>query len=135
MEFITVEQFKEQPEEVQKVFLDWWECEPYDLYAFPWNRRTNTWCIGSCSNQIQANSINKSKDIDINIPTFTEGQIRRFIEDKTGAKVISAISYDEQYIIALIKNNNELYEMKDTEEEDLLQAYWKVACIIAKEDV
>lgn len=33
MRYITAEQFKGQPEEVQKVFLDWWEPELYDLFC------------------------------------------------------------------------------------------------------
>ena len=34
MEFITVEQFKEQPKEVQKVFLDWWQPRVWDIFIF-----------------------------------------------------------------------------------------------------
>ena len=34
MEFITVEQFQEQPLKVQKTFLDWWKCDYGDLYYY-----------------------------------------------------------------------------------------------------
>lgn len=111
MEFITVEQFLEQPEEVQETFLDWWECKPFDIYAWFWDFPEHL-NIESCVNKIQADSINRGK-------TINKGKA---IDDK-------------QYIIALILDNDEVYNMVDTETDDLLQAYWKVACMIAKEEL
>ncbi|MBC5626751.1 hypothetical protein H8S10_15015 [Clostridium sp. NSJ-49] len=140
MEFITVEQFLEQPEEVQETFLDWWECKPFDIYAWFWDFPEHL-NIESCVNKIQADSINrgktinKGKAIDDIIPLFTEGQLRRFIEESTYTKIIVNKSDDKQYIIALILDNDEVYNMVDTETDDLLQAYWKVACMIAKEEL
>ena len=80
-------------------------------------------------------TINKGKAIDDIIPLFTEGQLRRFIEESTYTKIIVNKSDDKQYIIALILDNDEVYNMVDTETDDLLQAYWKVACMIAKEEL
>lgn len=114
MEFITVEQFLEQPTEVQGVFIDWWERE---VFIFT----------------IQDDSIKKVKAIESIIPLFTEEQLIRFIEESAYAKITVNKSDAKQYIIALILDNDELYNMIDTETDNLLQAYWKVACMVAKE--
>lgn len=133
MEFITVEQFREQPKEVQKVFIDWWKCEPYDLYAWSWNRRTNAWCVSVCCDEIQADSINKSKDISTGIPLFTEGQLRKFIEDKLNIKVQFNIHF---LTLDYVMTTDDLDKVRvHTGTDCLLQAYWKVACIIAEEEV
>ena len=143
MEFITVEQFKEQPKEVQEVFLDWWKCEPFNIYAWCWNLKDNKWSIESCCNQIQADTINKGKTIGDIIPLFTEGQLRKFIEDKSNGtvKLIQWHIEDSQiskrgYAIDILRKNeyHVTYHYKDLG-EDLLKAYWKVACIVAKEDL
>ncbi|WP_394883726.1 hypothetical protein [Clostridium tertium] len=133
MEFITVEQFKEQPVGVQKVFLDWWKCEPFNIYAWCWNLKDNKWSIESCCNQIQADTINKGKTIGDIIPLFTEGQLRKFIEDKTNGKVESYYAWDN-YTIAIRNTGCGGDDPQcDTEETNLLQAYWKLACMVAKE--
>lgn len=132
MEFITVEQFKEQPKEVQEVFLDWWKCEPFNIYAWCWNLKDNKWSIESCCNQIQADTINKGKTIGDIIPLFTEGQLRKFIEGKTGNKV-DCNFYCERYDINICKDNGVIIKTYEDIDEDLLQAYWKVACMVAKE--
>ena len=128
MEFITVEQFKEQPKEVQEVFLDWWKCEPFNIYAWCWNLKDNKWSIESCCNQIQADTINKGKTIGDIIPLFTEGQLRKFIEDSIGRIALIELDYDTYNII--LRNRGKAYI---TGETNLLQAYWKVACMVAKE--
>ena len=133
MEFITVEQFKEQPKEVQEVLLDWWNCEPHDIYAWVMDTKGNKWCIESCSNQIQADTINKGKAVYFCIPLFTEGQIRRFIEDKLDMKIQCEIHPLTLDYIVLVKNNSGNKVWIHTGKEDLLQAYWKVACMIVKE--
>lgn len=120
MEFIAVEQFQEQPKE--KVFLDWWKPSVGDIFG---------------SDILIGRGVITSDRFDKEgyIPLFTEGQLRRFIEDKTNTDTILGISDCKEYVIALIKNDDELYEMIDTKETNLLQAYWKVACMVAKEEV
>ena len=132
MEFITVKQFKKQPVEVQEVFLDWWECKPFDIYAWTWNSG-KSWEIKSCEGEEQLKAINEIKDRGLLIPLFTEGQLRRFVEDKTNGRVENFYVWD--YYTIAIRNtgcggDDPQY---DTEETDLLQAYWKVACSVAKE--
>lgn len=120
MEFITVDQFEEQSKEVQKVFLDWWKPSVGDIFGSD---------ILISRRVITSDRFDKEEYI----PLFTEGQLRRFIEDKTNTDTILGISDCKEYVIALIKNDDELYEMIDTKETNLLQAYWKVACMVAKE--
>lgn len=135
MEFITVEQFKEQPKEVQKVFLDWWEPSVGDIFQFEtvvFNNDDST--IGVIGSKRQIKIVEDGKG-EYRMPLFTEGQTRRFIEDKTNTDTILGLSDCKEYIVALIKNDDDLYKTIDTKETNLLQAYWKVACMIAKEAV
>jgi hypothetical protein len=63
------------------------------------------------------------------VPLFNEWQLRGFIEDKTGGKIrIIELDGANYNIIANYKN------FINTE-SDLLQAYWKVALEIAKEEL
>lgn len=133
MEFITVEQFKEQPVEVQKMFLDWWKPRIGDIFIFNTDEYDNSDSnIGVLGSIKQINITRRSKG-KYRIPLFTEGQLRKFIEDKTNIDTILGISDCKEYVIALIKNDDELYEMIDTKETNSLQAYWKLACMVAKE--
>lgn len=139
MEFITVEQFQEQPKEVQKVFIDWWKPQEFDIYAYKEDlkpRRVTETDIEDIYN----NEVYNVKS-GFAIPLFTEGQLRRFIEDKTDGivKLVQWHIHDSQvskrgYAIDILRKNeyHVTYHYKDLG-EDLLQAYWKVACEIAEE--
>lgn len=130
MEFIKADEFLKQPVEVQKVLLEWWKCDNGDLYVD--NREyklEKNYCDINCVN------INLEGDIEgdweyfktISTPIFSEGQLRQFIEDKTGNKV--SVIYEG------IDNG---YKIKGfwfpIPTHNLLQAYWKVATQIAKEE-
>lgn len=159
MEFITVEQFKEQPVEVQKVFLDWWQPEIGDLISYKTKAINNNWttidkwltkCITeddifnypSKTELIKSLSyINEHNYSDEIVPIFTEGQLRKFIENKTNGivKLVQWHIHDSQvskhgYAIDILRKNeyHVTYHYKDLG-ENLLQAYWQVACEIAKE--
>ncbi|MDU8967453.1 MAG: hypothetical protein E7H39_16575 [Clostridium sp.] len=149
MEFITVEQFKEQPVGVQKVFLDWWNESRYDLVCLEWDATkelVNEMGINleiGIKNKISTYEeiiiyLNNLECLGIEnkelIPLFTEGQLRRFIEDKTNTKIETSLTVYKQYALWLVKAKGEDYETFDTKEEELLQAYWKVACSVAKEE-
>lgn len=139
MEFITVEQFKEQPEEVQKVFLDWWKPEIGDI--FDWikakgevnNDLRKMECCNS-ENIIEMTNCFKGIKEGDRIPLFTEGQLRKFIEDKTGGKVDASFN-GETYTVYSNEDFGLIIKMYEDIDSDLLQAYWKVACMIAKEEV
>lgn len=134
MEFITVEQFQEQPLKVQKMLMDWWKCDYGDLYYYNENPLEYK----------DFEIINSNLECDLNgdfdyfksigvIPIFTEGQLRKFIEDKLDMKIQCEIHPLTLDYIILVKNNSGNKVWMHTGKEDLLQAYWKVACMIAKE--
>lgn len=137
MEFITVEQFKEQPVEVQKVFLDWWQPEENDIYYGV--NENKAFLVGKHDTDYEL--WNHMSITNMIIPIFTEGQLRKFIEDKTDGivKLIQWHIHDSQvskhgYAIDILRKNeyHVTYHYKDLG-ENLLQAYWEVACEIAKE--
>ncbi|MDU7948712.1 MAG: hypothetical protein E7J31_09750 [Clostridium sp.] len=127
MEFITVEQFKEQPSEVQKVFLDWWNniISEYDLVQDE-NR------VMLYKDYLERGCIENDS-----YPLFTEGQLRRFIEDKTGYKNLEITGNIEncEYELHCYKNISSTGYSKVYSNLgiDVLQAYWKVACMVAME--
>lgn len=138
MEFITVEQFKEQSKEVQKVFLDWYNFDKYDLFYLKWEGAEKKW--GATEEIVSGATLNRhlkhlkraNSNIINTIPLFTEGQLRKFIEDKTGHKV-DCCFYCEKYDINTCEDDGLYIKKYEDIDDDLLQAYWKVACMIAKE--
>lgn len=118
MEFISTEEFLKQPKGIQKVFIDWWKPSIGDLAT---NKHGDLSVLKE-SRDIEAVKIYKGQPYAI--PLFTEGQLREFIEDKT-SRIIN------------IEHFSRGYEIIDYDElgDDLLQAYWKVALEIAKENV
>lgn len=140
MEFITVEQFKEQPKEVQKVFLDWWKPSVGDIFIFNTDEYDNSDSnIGVLGSIKQINITRRSKG-KYRIPLFTEGQLRKFIEDKTECRINITFYPHDGYDIEITKphyTDGYCLTEKTFENlsEDLLQAYWKVACDVAKEEV
>lgn len=134
MEFITVEQFKEQPKEVQKVFLDWWKPRIGDIFIFNTDEYDNSDSnIGVLGSIKQINITRRSKG-KYRIPLFTEGQLRKFIEDKTGGKVDASFG-GKTYTVYSNEDFGLIFKMYEDIDSDLLQAYWKVACMIAKESL
>lgn len=131
MEFITVEQFKEQPKEVQKVFLDWWKPQSADLFKYKLLFNVVDCLCGEAISPFNENYVVFKKDC---IPLFTEGQLRKFIEDNTRYK-IESILYRNGYDIYLCEDDGCYIKEYESVDKDLLQAYWKVACMVAKEAV
>lgn len=140
MEFITVEQFQEQPGEVQKIFLDWWKCDYGDLYYYNENPLIKYKDFKIIDNDLEYEvygDFDYFKKTGV-IPIFTEGQLRKFIEDKTGCKLDATFFLWDGYTVEISKKYEEegyCISQKAFEHlgEDLLQAYWKVACEIAEQ--
>ncbi len=146
MEFISAEEFLKQPKEVQEVFMEWWKPEIGDLFNV--NMITVPEDIYNgiphdiCENFLLVvddrgnNSDFVKNGIDGEVtPLFAEGQLRKFIEDKTNGKVEGYYAWD-YYTIAIRDTRCGGDDPQcDTEETNLLQAYWKVVCEIAKESV
>ncbi|MGG7057593.1 hypothetical protein ACQPUZ_04775 [Clostridium tertium] len=143
MEFITVEQFREQPIEVQKVFLDWWECDYGDLYYYnedPLEYKDFEIIDNNLECDIEGD-FDYFKSLGV-IPIFTEGQLRKFIEDKAKCKVMIEYTSCENIVVKICTQDEVTgalrYNRKLTfpnNKFDLINSYWKVACMIAKEEV
>jgi len=138
MEFISSEEFLKQPVEVREVFINWWKPSVGDLFmvekivSFYGDKHNFIECFLTGFEVADLTEIERKRII---CPLFTEGQLRKFIEDKTNGKVESYYAWD-YYTIAIrdteCGGDDPQY---DTEETDLLQALWKLACEIAKESV
>ncbi|WP_252224323.1 MULTISPECIES: hypothetical protein [unclassified Clostridium] len=145
MEYISAEEFLKQPVEVQNVFLEWWKPSKGDLVnkvVYIHNMSFNkVGCIDyECSIDIK-----ESEDININdpeevkqfvldyigdFPLLTEGQLRNFIEDKLNCKIyFDYLPRDNGYRL----NRSDCCEDYEGLGNNLIKAYWKVACEIAKE--
>ena len=138
MEFITVEQFKVQPKEVQEVFLDWWKANisEFDLIGYIGRSEAYKECFPSLVRNVAMNCFEIGIEI---IPLFTEGQLRKFIEDKFRCKNIELIANVDtcQYEIYLYRKISSLSYQRhiDGLGDNILQAYWKVSCMIAMEEL
>lgn len=122
MNYISAEEFLRQPEKVQKAFRKWFKdnIKPYDLYMTV-DKWSEVICLSNKQDCIQA-----VKDcINTTIPLFTEGQLRRFIEDKTKFLIKIDTMPCNYYVTANCKHSNGGH--------DLLHEYWQVACQIAEE--
>lgn len=139
MEYIRSEEFLKQPKEVQEVFLDWWEPSIGDLFVNK-NGNLKQFAILFDDGVIENYKYNKGKDnfrtfkIE-SIPLLTEGQLRKFIEDKTNTIVETYLTIYKEYNITLVHVESEEFSHYETKSGNLLQAYWKVACEIAKEEL
>jgi hypothetical protein len=131
MEFISAEEFLKQPKEIQKVFLDWWKPEMYDFFFRNFTNE-NGFLKGIYEGCIKDNEVLRSATKDKSfLPLLTEGQLRKFIENKTDSLVYINTS-NGNYYIGLWQDESMIKSFKNLG-TDLLQAYWKVALEIAKE--
>lgn len=146
MEFISAEEFRKQPVEVQKHFIDWWKPSIGDLVSHIDNINDNNLNISIIVDYfsygenwrkypIKGYNIETNITTDISknfIPLLTEGQLRKFIEDKTEYRVDCCL-YEGTYDINICENNGLYIKKYEDIDKDLLQAYWKVAIQIAEQ--
>ena len=121
MKYISAEQFLGQPKEVQKVLMDWFNINisNYDLVQ----EKNTTMLYKDYLKRIYTESDS--------YPLFTEGQLREFIEDKTKSKVVLTL---HPLVLDYIWEESDSRVYLHSGTDDMLQAYWKVACIMAKEE-
>lgn len=111
MKFISAEEFLKQDEDVQCVFTDYFDhkemlFEDGSIYFGTFNH--------------------------LYTPLLTEGDLREFIEDKTGQIVnLDYICKECGYAVVLTEGGKRSKPFIDLG-EDVLQAYWKVAVKIAE---
>lgn len=125
MEYISAEEFIKQSTEVQKVLRDWWKPQMHDLFFRNFGYNPNHYLNGIYEGCIQDKEVlhNAVNDKSF-LPLFTEGQLRQFIDDKTGGIIgIKYLSDNVWWIIA-----DETYR---TETDNLLYAYWELSCKLA----
>jgi hypothetical protein len=138
MEFINAEEFLKQDEQVQKVFLDWWNPSKGDLYCNLYNnQQDNILVINDC--QLEIFKTFKDDIKQYGFPLLTEGQLRKFIEDKSNCKNVEILSdiSTGQYYADFYENTYSGIE-EDTIEylgTNKFKAYWILALITAKESV
>ena len=130
MEFISAEDFLKQDEKVQVMFLNWWKPSSGDLFQYRKLFNVVDYCSGTTIQPFYNSYAVFKKDC---IPLFTEGQLRKFIEDKTAMGTVN-VDYFEGYRIKINISINQSKYYKDLG-NDLLQAYWNVAVEIAKESL
>ena len=75
--YISAEEFLKQPKEIQKVFLDWWQPEEFDIYV---NKELEKHRVTQVD--LEDDVCNYYLSVE-SVPLLTEGQLREFIEDKT----------------------------------------------------
>lgn len=134
MEFISAEEILKQPKEVQEVFFKWANDNGQDYDLVQDNGEV----------MLYKDFIERARIEFDSYPLFTEGQLRKFIEDKKGLLDIEVQGNGKmflyQYSINCFKSSDEGLFCGDSthfeiESDNPLQAYWKVACEIAKESV
>lgn len=142
MEFISANEFLKQDEKVRQMFLDWWEPSVGDLFSWIKNNYEyeNDLRKLECCNSDNIVEMTKSfKGINEGdrIPLLTEGQLRKFIEDKTEGKVefYPDVYHGERYYTIMIRDSGCGGDDPEFEvdADDVLQAYWKVAIQIAEQ--
>lgn len=130
MEYISAEEFLKQPKEVQATFLNWWKPSVGDICAYKVGHSGFYSWYMSC-----ITCVSDIKGVLHEIPLLTEGQLRQFIEDKTGCKLFIEYYNGSDILIRFMKDNKETKSHIFYDCNDLLQAYWKVAIKIAKEGI
>lgn len=138
MEYIEPKLFLEQPKEVQKVFLDWWKPEKFDLVihsiAIKYNKpsiivkKKNDYHIEIAGDD--GVTITVKNDL---IPLFTESQLRKFIEDKSKESVYTGTTFGGDRFIETEYEDFTSIRREEIMDKDLLKAYWKYACRLVKE--
>ena len=127
MEFISSEEFLKQNKKVQEVFIDWFgnNADSYDLVCTDTKRKYISF-YGDLEFGEKADYV----------PLLTEGQLRKFIEDKTGCYI--DISHNSMDTCIQLCDKEDEYPIEEWEwqylSNDLLQAYWKAAVEIAEHE-
>lgn len=137
MEFIKAEEFLKQPVDIQKVFLEWWKPSIGDLFAWVSDEDIQDYREVQCcvsENVVKSSAKWKGIKEGERIPLLVEGQLRKFVEDKTNEKNIELnFFYDTGYDLTLVGGFAEADTTYERLGHDMLQAYWKVATEITKE--
>ncbi|VYU53252.1 hypothetical protein [Clostridium butyricum] len=145
MEFISAEEFRKQPVEVQKYFIDWFlenksvtdlvqvELHPVaeiKLYSEGFQDSKLQFEYKK-EYQFKGKKINGKYEIT---PLLTEGQLRKFIEDNTNCHIEIIVGISGYVFVLRSKETLKEEKRISVLKRDLLQAYWKVAIQIAEQE-
>jgi hypothetical protein len=148
MEYIWANEFEREPIEVQEELKVWFldNIKGFELFAKPLSKEDGH----SYENLIYVYGENKeltflslmhgnyvTKGIyNLNkfVPMFTEGQLRKFIEDKTNCNlgILPNSTFNELYLAN--KDNLRRTVKEFIGSKDILRAIWELACEIIKEE-
>ena len=134
MNYIESEEFLKQPKTIQKVFEKWWtdNLQQSDLVKLKLARNKE-------KIQIIANIDLACIEEGEIIPLFTEGQLRKFIEDKSRCKNVEISGDIEtgQYYADFYEEIYSGIEIDTIENlgTDKFKAYWTLALIFVKEEI
>jgi hypothetical protein len=137
MEFIKLEQFKGLEENIQKVFLNWWKPRRYDLYIDSADL-SQVECLDYIKEDEEGILYHSMRDnmssIAYMIPLLIETRLRKFIEDKGYGMELQYYD-DKSFAYSLYEFQEGTDKRNIVFEGTLLEAYWKVALEIAKEEI
>lgn len=134
MKYIDENLFLKESKKVQSMLKEWWKPSDGDLYL---DKYENHNTLSVCFNNSFFNNEDVKNLVDMGyaIPLFTESNLRQFIGDKTGSRVVCSFNCGYGYNIELINDSLEGYSYSscvfESLGDDLLLAYWKVVCNIA----
>lgn len=137
LSYIEAEQFLALDEKVQKVFIEWWDPEVGDLFEHKLLPSIKNIVVKKWNYLIKGFYNDNFENKKYHVPLFRLDQLWSFIEEKTKLKSGINIYNDTGYDIYFCCSNNSAkikYIKKDLG-TDKLQAFWKVAVEIAKEEI
>jgi len=134
MEYISAEEFLKQPIEVQKILIDWWKPEIFDLVYIRNYKNSDNVIIGIENDKIEIAENISLYNKERLIPLFTEGQLRKFIIDKKCIKLDIDFTEEDGYWITCY-TNEEGYITYEELGFDIFKAYWLVVCGIVEEEL
>lgn len=154
MDYISVNELKKQSDKVQKLLLKWWKenVKQYDMFYRKFHGERQKYIVTKVKGKVKGYELEtitlRNREISLGrdawtekwninyiwdiIPLLTEGQLRNFIEDKTGGKC--DIEWDVNSINIEIWNDNIMLDRFALPKTNLLQTYWQIVCKIAEED-
>lgn len=137
MEYIKIEQFLNQPKDIQDELLKWWNPSIGDLYTYAIKDEqdySELSCVTS-TNVAKQTKINKGE----RIPLFTEGQLRALIEKKADCKVMVEYTSCGNIVIKVCTEDEVTGSLRcnrkltfSSNKFNLLSAYWELAIKIIK---
>ncbi|MFT8352194.1 hypothetical protein [Clostridium saccharoperbutylacetonicum] len=130
MEFISKEEFLKQDIDIQIAFMEWWTPKVGDLFY------TNEYGIElyldkKVKGMFGTDGFYTSKKV---IPLLTEGQIRKFVEDK-GYGIELQYCDGKELLYSLYKFDEGYVDKIKDGEKIVLETYWQLALKIIKEEL